>query len=375
MNNSNTSIYWISPFTLNDGHSIASRRYLHALNEHGYNLYIHSIYGVDERVLHDDPCVSTLWPFIGRKSYKNSYDLCVFHWDYDSIGRHIALLPNVKKRVGLTVWETTKISPRAAFILDRFDELWVPSEFVKKVLQDSNVRVPIYVIPHIVPQHSEFDRAFYHRYYDPGKFTFYFIGTWIKRKNVDGLVRAFVEEFHGVNDVRLLLKVNPVSGMFIDVVSLIERIKNSINNPPDILCINERLSWIQMASIHEVGNCFVSAGRGEGFALNTADAKVVGNTIIATGFGADTELTNGNDKLVPYRLLEVVPDQMTLDYPGHQWADPDISELKKAMREVYELKPAKCKSNLSRFSEENVGQLMVNRIESLLTTASVTFNE
>lgn len=366
MSNADTSIYWISPFTLNDGHSIASRRYLHALNEHSYNLYIHSIYGVDERVLHDDPCVSTLWPFIGRKSYKNTYDLCVFHWDYDSIGRHISILPNVKKKIGLTVWETTKISPRATFILERFDELWVPSEFVKKVLYDSDVRVPIYVIPHIVPPHNEFDRGFFHRYYDPGKFTFYFIGTWIKRKNVNGLVRAFVEEFKGVNDVRLLLKVNPVSGTFIDVVSLIDQIKNSVDNPPTVTCISERLSWIQMASIHEVGNCFVSAGRGEGFGLNSSDAKAAGNLIIATGFGADAELMNGNDKLVGYKLVDVTPDQVTLEYPDHQWAEVDVTELRRSMREVYELKPGKSKTDMSKFSEENVGQLMVNRIKELL---------
>lgn len=367
MSNIDTSIYWISPFTLNDGHSIASRRYLHALNEHSYNLYIHSIYGIDERVLHDDPCVSTLWPFIGRKSYKNSYDLCVFHWDYDSIGRHIALLPNAKKLVALTVWETTKISPRATFILERFNEVWVPSEFVKKVLQDSGVQTPVYVVPHIVHPHGEFDRGFYHRYFDPSKFTFYFIGTWIKRKNVDGLVRAFVEEFESVKDVRLLLKVSPVSGTFIDVIPLIEQIKNSVKNPPDVTCISERLSWIQMASIHEVGNCFVSAGRGEGFGLVTSDAKIAGNVIIAPKFGADIELMNGNDRLIDYKLVGVIPDQVTLDYPGHQWAEVNVSELKRAMREVYELKPVKVKSDMSKFSEDHIGMLMNERIKELLT--------
>ncbi|MGH7144008.1 MAG: glycosyltransferase family 4 protein, partial [Planctomycetota bacterium] len=66
------------------------------------------------------------------------------------------------RHIGVFAWETDRLSSRdipggRAWIeaLNRLDEVWVPSQFLLKVLTDSGVRTPAFVLPHPI------DTAFY----------------------------------------------------------------------------------------------------------------------------------------------------------------------------------------------------------------------
>jgi glycosyltransferase involved in cell wall biosynthesis len=90
-----------------------------------------------------------------------------------------------------------------------------------------------------------------------------------------------------------------------------------------------------MRGFHLAADCFVSATRGEGFGLGAAEAKLCGNRVITTNYGAEPELCDRDDILVDSHEVEIFGMEGIGPYEVDQtWGDPDEEALVEAMRKA-----------------------------------------
>lgn len=262
-----------------------------------------------------------------------------------------------KKLIAFTMWETTKLPPLWVASLNYYaDTVLVPSEFCKKVFEESGVERPIYVVPLGIDLEQ-------YKYYDRPKrddFKFLITGKMDDRKNWRAVVKAFIQEFDE-QDVKLIVKTRSGSGIKID-------------GDPRIQIISEDYTGEEMADLYNSCDCFVYPSKGEGYGLPPREAMATGLPVIMTSYGPLIE------RVDPFTYYPVTISGMEdVDYPTKhlislenvdlgQWAVPDFEELKKMMRRVYN-KKAEAKIigktaalSIKRNADPKNGALVIKRI-------------
>ena len=356
-------ILWNSPFSLNDGYSTATREYLSALIEVGFT---------DFRIC----------PLFGDASCPKEYrHLRKYLLPWNGIPKLNIIHTNLEqsfrffrrdtKNILLTTWETDRLPPEHHIALNSFDEIWVPSTFNQKVFSKATHR-PVHVVPHCLKPRTISRLA-------PNLdiYTFYFIGTWIPRKNIQFLIDAFTEEFSVDEPVSLLIKTSVTGTQNAEAAlcgswyekNLDEAAKIARKSPvpaklPQNIKIIDRddLTEEEIDKLHETSNCFISASHGEGFGLSELTAKAYGNPVIATGWGGWMDFyESGQDIAVSFSM-----EEGTGIYAGQQWAQPDKTAFRSAMRKVFS---QRCRKNTSQqiknnYSRASVGNLLIDRIST-----------
>ena len=246
--------------------------------------------------------------------------------------------------IGFTMFETTRIPDIWVTECNKMDAIFVPCQWNVEVFKDSGVTIPIYCIsPGVEPEKYE-DKLPTNKIatVQDGTFLFYSIFQWTPRKNPEALLRAYWSEFSGVNDVCLILKTylsNTSQSEQVKLKSIIANIKSNINlkHYPRIIFIGGLLSNEEIADVHRTSNCLVLPTRAEGFGLPQMEAMAYGRTVISTNFSGNTDFQNkDNSYLLDYQLTPVQGMTWCPWYEGDMlWADPDVYQLKKYMREVY----------------------------------------
>jgi glycosyltransferase involved in cell wall biosynthesis len=286
--------------------------------------------------------------------------------------------------IGFCVWEGDKI-PESWLndILDeRIDMIFVPSQHTKDAIintyynedipeimleQDKKFINKIKIIPHGV----DFDIFNYKK---PEKqnelFTFIFNGGWRgtdwDRKGCQYLLKAFSEEFKKEEKVKLICKLNPSYINYDILKKNLER----LNIPKDAGLISfscDNVDYKSLLNFYRTGDCYVCATRAEGFDLGTAEAMACGLPIITTGYGGQIEHMNNDCALfIKYKLDEVKEDLM---YEGIKWATPDIIDLRKKLRWMFEnrgkVKEMGLKSRefISTWTWENTAKKVLDEIK------------
>ncbi len=243
-----------------------------------------------------------------------------------------------KYKIAFTMTEVDGIPRDWVQCLNEMDEVWVPSEFVKKAFVSSGVAVPVYVIGEGV------DPEFFHPDIIPfpnlpkEKFKFLTNFAWGKRKGVDVLFEAFRKEFDKDEDVCLIVKVLPsYQGHNIkDELKLVYERKGAA---PVYLYDLEFKKW-EMGRLYTGCDCFLWPSRGEGFGLPALEALASGLPVIASDYSSHMEFLKKDGKARPGVLPlkgEIVPYKGgdSIYYYGCNWFDPSVDELRKLMREVY----------------------------------------
>lgn len=276
-----------------------------------------------------------------------------------------------------TVWETTQIPKRWLANINKFDAVCVPSLHNKKALRNSGVKVPIYIVPHGV------NTATYNpgkkKYALPeakGKFVFVSVFGFQHRKNPEGLLRAYWEQFSAKDEVLLVIKTNGYSPKenerWIKKQIADYKKKLGIRKPTaPIVVIGRHLSEQQVAGIYTLGNAFVLPTRGEGVGLPFLEALASGTPVIATGWGGHMDfLTKRNSFLVGYKLASPSARmggkhaisrsfRHLFAEKGQQWAEPSVASLKKQMKYAFN-HPLEC-SRKGRQGRKDVMKLTWGR--------------
>lgn len=275
-------------------------------------------------------------------------------------------------RIGYWAWELEK--PPAAWIraAKLLDELWLPSEFVRKAFAGS-IDIPAYTLPTPIraPLPSRhYARAEFNLRDDETVFLFSFAyGSLAARKNPWAVVRAFREAFPpGVGDVRLVVKA--VQGeLFAEAAASLHALAG---DDPRILFLEGFMARDRLMGLQNACDCYVSLHRSEGFGLGMAECMALGKTVIATAYSANLDfMSEHNSLLVDYTLVPVKAGEYP-DTQGQVWADASIESAARNMRRAHADAPLRATLGRAaasfmreRYSEQAIGRLLRAHLERI----------
>jgi GT2 family glycosyltransferase len=236
-------------------------------------------------------------------------------------------------RVGYTMLEVDGFPAEWVRQANTMDEIWVPSAFNRDGMESSGVRRPIHLMPLGVDTDTFNPRVRGVR----NRHEFVFLATfeWGERKNPALLLQAFSDTFSHREPVRLVCKINNTDPR-VHIKKEIAALRLPASGGRMSFLFNLEFPHYQLAALYRSADCFVSAGRGEGWDMPLMEAMACGLPAIATDWGAHREFV---DARVAYPLAvgRTIPAVARCPYyDGFSWADPDADHLRFLMREVYE---------------------------------------
>jgi glycosyltransferase involved in cell wall biosynthesis len=199
--------------------------------------------------------------------------------------------PAAGRLVLIQPWEFGT-APRdwVAPLRDEVDELWVPSEHVRRMYVDAGVPgEQVQVIANGVdlvryaPEGAALDLG------ERPRLRLLFVGGAIARKGVDVLLSAYVRAFGGREDVELVIKDFGRDGVYrnADRAEL-----DRLTEPgalPKVTLLDRELSGPDMAALYRSCDVLVHPYRGEGFAMPVLEAMACGLPVVVTGGGPTDE--------------------------------------------------------------------------------------
>ncbi len=228
-------------------------------------------------------------------------------------------------------WEESRIPEAMAKDFNRYlDGIGAMSTFVRDVLRDSGVTIPIRVVgngvetpdPHVTTDAPEIA--------DLRGFTFLHISSAFPRKGVDVLLDAYFGAFDGADDVSLVLKTFP--NPHNEVADLLDRLRANHANPPDVRWIDRDLGDSELAALYGLADCYVHPARGEGFGLPVAEAMAAGVPVISVSYSGLADFVNDETAItIPFTLESA---QTHFDIPDSVWAEPDGERLRQEMERI-----------------------------------------
>ncbi|MGP8231292.1 MAG: hypothetical protein ACLQL2_01315 [Methylovirgula sp.] len=293
-----------------------------------------------------------LWPL---RDDRRACDDVIIHFvpEYypHFIARERAL--GARRILGHTVWETDRLPAHWPELINRLDGMIVPTEWNREIFRKSGVSVPILVAPHL-PQFddapaSEAERArLMARLPDlAGRRVFYTISTWLERKGIAPLIAAFAAAFRADDPVALIVKTTPYdlerkgSNGFLPVgpqfeAMLAHAAAENGRAPPSIHLLTDELTIGELRALHEIGDCFVSLARAEGWGLGAFEAAWLEKPVVITGWGGPTAFLSADTAdFVDWSAAPVQPAVPNASYtPDQNWAEPDVASAIATLRAV-----------------------------------------
>ncbi len=241
------------------------------------------------------------------------------------LGRH---------NVGCWNWELCSFPSEWNTSFDYFDEIWVPSSFVRDSVVGVSpipvVRIPYPINPDLeIPQ--GFTRSSLKLPLDSFVFFYMFdFQSYAERKNPKGVIRAFKEAFGDSKDAFLLIKCSHSDFDPLTLAQLREECRGA-----NIRLYDAVLPGAAVRNLMARCDCYISLHRSEGFGLPLLEAMNLGKPVIATAYSGNMDfMTPHNSFLVGYRLVEIEQDHGPYK-KGWSWADPDLDHAVKLMRHVH----------------------------------------
>jgi glycosyltransferase involved in cell wall biosynthesis len=250
------------------------------------------------------------------------------------------------------------------------DEVWVPSEFNRQGFLESGLVRPIYTIPLGVDPHYFHPAIRGHR--SPlGEFVFLSNFEWGERKEPWLLLQVFNDVFSATEPVRLLCKIVN-RDQRVHVGEEIRRLGLKETGGKISFVFNREFPYYQLGSFYRSADCYVSAGRGEGWDMPLMEAMACGLPAIATDWGAHTEFVH-EGIAYPLRVKGTVPAVAKCPYyEGFSWAEPDPDHLRYLLRNVYENQvearrrgAAAARETAAKWTWDNTARRIVERLQML----------
>ena len=363
---------WTAALLDSSGYGMASRHYVEALiNSQQVDLTLNIATFENERTYHGK-IQEAMIPLTGRSL---DYKIQVIHLTPENYPIHHE---EGKYNIGYAAWETSNLPLQWPSLCNTLDEIWVPSEWNKKVFQNSGVKKPIYVIPHCITVPNIKGLLPLDGDIDPELFVFYSIGQWIERKNFIGLLRAYLTEFKVNEKVGLIIKSYRLGTSPEEQNIIKQDVKNvklglNLKHYPQLYFFGNLMTYEQIIQLHLRGDCFVLPHREEGFGVTIAEAMLLVKPVITSAYGGNLDFTNNkNSYLIDCRETPVT--NMIFDvYNGHMvWGDPDLMHLRKLMRRVFEnQEEAKKKGKKARqdivknYNQKTISSIIINRLTEI----------
>lgn len=243
-------------------------------------------------------------------------------------GRLVVMLP----------WEFGRLpSAWAAALTEQVDEVWAPSEHVRRTHIDSGVPAgKVHRIANGVDAQRFRPDAEPMTLATRKGFRFLFVGGAIWRKGFDVLLEAYSQAFSARDDVCLVLKDFGADSFYAggDVT---ERVRALRADPeaPEVLYLDATLSDAQMPSLYAACDALAHPYRGEGFGLPIAEAMACGLPPIVTRGGAADDFCSEHTALWVDATRR--PVSIGTEAVGQPWVlEPDRDALIEQLLACYE---------------------------------------
>lgn len=262
--------------------------------------------------------------------------------------------PLARCNVARTMFETDRLPGPFVQNLNRFDRIWVPSEFncetfIRSGVDPDKLAVvpgtldpePFHraVKPWPLPQSAE----------GPPPFRFLSVFDWTLHKGWDVLIEAFAREFGSGGPEA------PAPELWIKTWSsnhytpedlrgqadahLRSTVGRGLEAFPNLRLWQETIPEAALPRLYRAFDAFVLPTRGEGWCRPLMEAMASGLPTIATGWSGLTAFHNAEVGYpLPYRLRPV-PEAGAREIPlyaGHCWAEPSCEELQRLLRHLVE---------------------------------------
>jgi glycosyltransferase involved in cell wall biosynthesis len=242
--------------------------------------------------------------------------------------------------IGSWYWELPTIPPTIARQVERVDEVWTASTFVRDAFR-RHTKKPVHVIPCVVEPVADLNvtRADFGIPEDTVVCFFSFDAhSTIARKNPRGVIEAFRRATHrderGRNVTLVMKSINlerlPEARFFLE---------NELASVGGIM-IDDDLKSGEMNALLSTCDIYLSLHRSEGLGLGLAEAMFFGKPVIATAYSGNMDFTHAaNSCLVPYQLVPVRladlrfnPGAQLVYEPGQLWAEANVAVAARRLR-------------------------------------------
>ena len=187
-------------------------------------------------------------------------------------------------------WELERYPAEWAEELERFDEIWAPSAFIRDAIAKA-VTKPVAHMPLACEVHRRALRSRRRFGIRDSAYAFLFAFdflSYMERSIPFGVIEAFREliKERPFDDVMLVIKTNnsdrrPEAGA---------RFQNAVAELGEhVVVIDTTLSELEMKSLIWLTDCFVSLHRSEGFGRGLSEAMALAKPVIATGYSGNTD--------------------------------------------------------------------------------------
>jgi hypothetical protein len=367
------NILYIGPYRENNGLGRSSRRFVSALASNpNINLSCRPIFFTNQLGVsqHELSFISQF-----EDNLITNVECLIQHGYPDMLEYH----KNFGKNIAITEIETENIN-HTGWIekLNLMDEVWVGSIAASESLFKSNIDTMVNVIPepyNIEKYNEPISKDFFDTndiINDP--FIFYTIGGYKDKKNIQGIILAFLLEFNIYDNVRLFIKTG---GDKVDNTSLETQINNDISkiykcirksplgSPRiDVLCGD--LDNDAITRLHKSSDCYVDSVRADSNASCAIEALLSDNLVITTKNIASNSYINFMNGFV---VDSIKSNVYTSDYfyknsftIYEEWNEPILPSLQRQMREAYNLSDNRRSKtdtyNKNRFDYRNIGEML-----------------
>ncbi|KAJ4885858.1 UDP-Glycosyltransferase superfamily protein [Raphanus sativus] len=292
--------------------------------------------------------------------------------------------------IGRTMFETDRVNGEHVERCNKMDRVWVPTEFhvssfvgsgvdsskVVKIVQPVDVDVfdPLKYEPLDLVEIGDLVLGSGGRGLGLG-FVFLSVFKWEQRKGWDVLLKAYLREFSGKDNVALFLLTNAYhsdrdfGNKIVDFVRELD-LEEGEGGYPFVYVIDKHIAQVDLPRLYKAADAFVLPTRGEGWGRPIVEAMAMSLPVIATNWSGPTEyLTEENGYPL---VVEEMSEVMEGPFEGHRWAEPSVGKLRVLMRRVMsEPDEAKVKGKRGRedmvkkFAPEVVAKVVAEQIERI----------
>lgn len=323
-------LVWHSNIFDYTGYAKAARQYVLALHASGVDVKLETI----QAQLPDVDLPADQMQILRHLAMKRKHSqrkVYLYHYIPDLWWR--SLHPSI----GFTYWETSKLPQQWVYRANKMNAVFLPSTHNMEVFHRSGIKVPLFHIRPCLhlPEGSESQKYIPSYIHGLPPFRFLAVCSWIERKGIDLLLKAFWSEFHESEPVSLVIKT--VAGP--DIANSVEALKQEarLSHPPAVVYVDTQVrSELEMDALYRSCHAFVHPTRGEGVGYPMMEAVARGLPVIATNWGGQLDYLNANNSyLIPCHLVPVKPQAYYYGYQSDQlWAEPSIEALRALMRQV-----------------------------------------